>query len=141
MWECEWCEIKKGLPERQAIEQLAKDQSIVIRDALFGGRTEAFKSYVKCEKHQKIFYYDVVSLYPTVNSLDEYAVGFKKYLNLSKYGIDSKSQISGFSKELLSGKFCGLAKVDITPPKDLYIPLLPDSSNGKLFFHLKPFNR
>jgi hypothetical protein len=78
MWECEWCEIKKGLPEREAIEQVAKDQSIVIRDALFGGRTEAFKSYVKCEKHQKIFYYDVVSLYPTVNSLDEYAVGFKK---------------------------------------------------------------
>jgi hypothetical protein len=45
MWECEWSKIKKDLPERQAIEQLAKDQSIVIRDALFGGRTEAFKSY------------------------------------------------------------------------------------------------
>jgi len=138
MWECEWCDIKKGLAERQAIEQLAKDQSIVIRDALFGGRTEAFKSYIKCEKHQKIFYYDVVSLYPTVNSLDQYAIGFKKYLNLTKYGLSPEAQINGFSSELLSGKFCGIAKVDIIPPKDLYIPVLPDNSNGKLLFHLNP---
>ena len=138
MWECEWSKIKKDLPERQAIEQLAKDQSIVIRDALFGGRTEAFKSYFQCEQHQKIFYYDVVSLYPTVNSLDEYAVGFEKYVNLSKYGSKTENQILGFCGDILSGKFCGVIKVDITPPKDLYIPVLPDNSNGKLLFHLNP---
>ena len=136
MWECEWCDIKKGLPEYRAIEQLAKDQSIVIRDALFGGRTEAFKSYVKCEKHQKIFYYDVVSLYPTVNSLDQHTIGFIFFSTLSKYGLKPEDHIRGFSSELLSGKFCGVAKVDIIPPKDLYIPVLPDTSNGKLLFHL-----
>ena len=135
MWECEWNDIKQNLPSRRGIEQLAKYQSIIVRDALFGGRTEAFKSYVKCDEHQKIFHYDVVSLYPTVNSLDKYAVGFKKYVNLSKYG---KNVIKGFSEELLSGKCCGIAKVDIIPPKDLYIPVLPDSSNGKLLFHLNP---
>ena len=58
VWECEWEDIKKSLPARRAIEQLAKDQSIIVRDALFGGRTESCKSYVKCDEHQKIFYYD-----------------------------------------------------------------------------------
>jgi hypothetical protein len=37
-----------------------------------------------------------------------------------------------------SGKFFGLLKVDITPPSDLYVPVLPDNSNGKLLFHLEP---
>ena len=32
----------------------------------------------------------------------------------------------------------GLAKVDITPPKGLYVPVLPDNSKGKLLFHLEP---
>ena len=31
-----------------------------------------------------------------------------------------------------------MVKVDITPPTDLYVPVLPDNSNGKLLFHLNP---
>jgi hypothetical protein len=38
----------------------------------------------------------------------------------------------------LKDKFFGIAKVDMIPPKDLYIPVLPDNSNGKLLFHLNP---
>ena len=34
--------------------------------------------------------------------------------------------------------FFGLAKVDIIPPKNLYIPLLPERINGKLLSHLNP---
>ena len=41
-------------------------------------------------------------------------------------------------RRIRNGDFCGAAKVDITPPKDLYIPLLPDNTNGKLLFHLNP---
>ena len=80
MWECEQNEIKKTLPNKSQLEENARHQNINIRDAFFGGRTEGFKSYHKCTESQKIFYYDVVSLYPTVNSLDEYAVGFSKYV-------------------------------------------------------------
>ena len=65
-----------------------------------------------------------MSLYPTVNALDDYAVGFNRYVNNLK------------AEDIASGKFFGLAKVDITPPKDLYIPVLPDNSGGKLLFHL-----
>ena len=83
IWECEWNEIKKTLENKQAIEQQARDQHINVREALFGGRTEGFKSYFKCNKHQKIYYYDVVSLYPTVNAMDAYAIGFKKPVNVS----------------------------------------------------------
>jgi hypothetical protein len=59
-----------------------------------------------------------------VNALDEYAVGFGRIcINLHQ-------------KTFCRGDSSGLAKVDITPPSDLYVPLLPDNSNGKLLFHL-----
>ena len=69
-------------------------QNINIRDAFVGGRTDGFKSYHKCTKHQKIFYYDVVSLYPTVNALDADAVGFPKYVNLTLDDVDKAAQIA-----------------------------------------------
>ena len=125
MWECEWNNIKNNLPNKKELETKASKQHIRIRDALCGGRTEAFKSYIKCNKHQKIFYLDVCSLYPTVNALDDYAVGFKKYVDIT---ID----------DILSDKFIGLVKCDVIPPKDLYVPVLPDNTNGKLLFHLNP---
>ena len=74
MWECERNTLKNTLSNKAEIEDKAQKQNIRTRDALCGGRTEAFKSYVKCNKHQKIFYLDVCSLYPTVNALDDYAV-------------------------------------------------------------------
>ena len=40
--------------------------------------------------------------------------------------------------DLLSNKFIGLVKCDVEPPKDLYVPVLPDNSDGKLLFHLHP---
>ena len=125
MWECEWNNIKNDLPNKQELEAKARKQHIRIRDALCGGRTEAFKSYIKCNKHQKIFYLDVCSLYPTVNALDDYAVGFKQYVDIT---VD----------DILSNDFIGLVKCDIVPPKDLHVPVLPDNSEGKLLFHLIP---
>ena len=123
MWECEWLAIKKNLVNKIDIEKAAKAQNINIRDALFGGRTECFKSYHECVGKQVINYDDVTSLYPTVNALDDYPVGFKKYVTITP-------------KDILSGKFFGLVKVDVTPPKDLYVPVLPQSVDGKLLFHL-----
>ena len=123
MWECEWKKIKDTLPDRNELEQDARQQNIKIRDALFGGRTEGFKSYHKCGKGQKICYFDVVSLYPTVNALDVYAVGFNRYVRIT-------------GEDIKSGKFFGVAKVDITPPQQMYVPVLPDKSDGKLLFHL-----
>jgi hypothetical protein len=125
IWECEWTQIKETLNNKKDIEDHAKNQNINIREALFGGRTEAFKSYFKCNENQQILYYDVCSLYPTVNALDDYAIGYKRYVTIT-------------ADDIASGEFFGVAKVDVIPPKDLYIPVLPDNSEGKLLFHLKP---
>ena len=56
-----------------------------------------------------------------MNALDYYAVGFNRYVNITAQAI-------------LEGKFFGVARVDITPPKDLYIPVLPDNSDKKYYF-------
>ena len=70
-------------------------------------------------------YLDVSSLYPTVNALDDYAAGFKRYVDIT-------------AADTLSDKFIGLVKCDIEPPKNLYVPMLPDNSDGKLLLHLRP---
>ena len=58
-----------------------------------------------------------------MNALDDYAVGFAGYRKITP-------------EDILNGSFFGIAKVDVEPPKDLYVPVLPDNSDGKLLFHL-----
>ena len=125
IWDCEWVAIKEKMPTiyKIKIEEKAKTQHLHTRDALMGGRTEAFKSYLKCNEDEKIRYVDYVSLYPTVQALDDYAVGFPKYVDITP-------------NDILNGSFIGVVKCDVKPLKDLYIPVLPDNSNGKLLFHL-----
>ena len=55
---------------------------------------------------KKIVYFDVVSLYPIVNSLDDYAVGFLKYVNVQP-------------DDILHDRFIGLVKCDVAPPKKI----------------------
>jgi hypothetical protein len=125
MWECDWIKLKSTLSNKDELEEHAKQQNIITRDALCGGRTEGFKTHVKCNENQQIFLFDVVSLYPSVNALDSYPVGFSKYCY---------KKIT--SEDILNDNFFGLAKVDIIPPKNLYIPVIPDNTKGKLLFHL-----
>ena len=105
IWECEWNEIKNNLENKKEIEQQAINQNINIRDCLIGGRTEGFKKHVKCDENQVISVFDVTSSYPTVNALDDYAVGFKKYVKTTP-------------EDTLAGKFFGLVKCDFAPPKN-----------------------
>ena len=58
-----------------------------------------------------------------MNALDNYAVGFSKYVNIT-------------SEDILNDTFFGVVKCDVIPPKKLYIPILPDNEDGKLLFHL-----
>ena len=79
MWECDWIKLKSTLSNKDELEEHAKQQNINTRDALCGGRTEGFKTHIKCNENQQIFLFDVVSLQPRVNALDSYPVGFSKY--------------------------------------------------------------
>ena len=132
MWEHDWLEIKQndlGISQREHLEQSAKNQTIVTRDALFGGRTEAFKSYHKCNDDEEIHYYDVTSLYPTVNALDDYPIGFRRYRPIT----------GKIESDIANGKLIGIVRCDVIPPKDLRRLVLPDNSgSGRLLFHLKP---
>ena len=67
----------------------------------------------------------MVSLRPTVNSLDDYAVGFKRYVNVQP-------------DDILQDRFIGLVKRDGIQPKKLYKPVLLDNDNCKLLFHSNP---
>ena len=132
IWECEWSKQKALMAQarRKAIEQQASDEHIQIRDALFGGRTECVNTYVKCTQGQKIFHFDITSEYPTVNALDDYPVDFKQ---VYKPTIE----------EIMDDSFIGIVKCSVVPPKDLYIPVLPDrvkaaDGSEQLMFHLKP---
>ena len=130
MWECEWNQLKKTLANKKELEHQARQQHINIRDAFVGGRTEGFKTYHQCNEDETGFYIDLVSLYPTVNSLDPYAIGFARYRKIKS--------VDWFIDEIKNSKLFGFAKVDVIPNKKLYVPVLPDRSTGKLLFHLKP---
>ena len=89
--------------KKENLERQAANEHINIRDSLFGGRTEAFKSYYKCDENEKGFYYDVVSLYPSVNALDKYPIGFKQFYDPT-------------IEEILDESFIGVVKCDVIPP-------------------------
>ena len=74
---------------------------------------------------QQIFYYDASSLYLIVYVFDPYAVGFTKHLIIT-------------ADDIRNGSFFGAAKVDVILPKNSYVPLSPDNSEGKLLFHVNP---
>lgn len=78
MWETDWNARKEALPGwmRKGLEKWWYLRSIRTRDALKDGRAEVFQMYKKCGKGEHIFYFDVISLYPTVNALGDYAVGY-----------------------------------------------------------------
>jgi hypothetical protein len=126
IWGCEWEEQKKNnmtKEERRILEAEAAMEHINIRDAMHGGRTEAFKSYHKCNENEEIGHIDITSQYPSVNSLDEYPVGFKELYDPTV-------------EELRDGSFIGIVKCDVIPPKALYLPVLPQTVQGKMLTSL-----
>ena len=70
------------------------------------------------------FYYDVVSLYPSVNALNKYPVGFREF--------DTPT-----IEEIINGELFGSVKCTVTPPTNLYVPVLPENKDNKLIFDLK----
>ena len=94
------------------------------RDALYGGRTEVFSTYKKITNTlscSRMNYFDIMSLYPSVNLFDDYPINHEtRYYNQKKWKTD----------------WFGLAKISILPPRKLYHPVLPMKINNKLIFTL-----
>ena len=123
MWECDWdilCEhdptVKQFVPDFSLVEPLQP------RHAFFGGRTGAVALHAVASEGEEIRYVDVTSLYPWVNKNARYPIGHPTILTQPR---DQDIAI-----------YFGIALVDIIPPANLFHPVLPVRSGGKLTFPL-----
>ena len=77
--------------------------------------------YHECKDDEKISYLDFISLYPSVQKSGKYPVDHPKIITSNFEDISS---------------YFGIIKCQILPPQDLWLPVLPIHSNGKLVFPL-----
>ena len=127
MWECFWDDLSKHDPRLiQFLHTLETVEPLDPRHAFYGGRTGATCLYHKTDEGQgeKVHYIDVTSEYPWVNKYRTYPVGHPQIL--------TSPQTTDLSD------YYGIAKVDIVTPEELFNPVLPYRSGGKLTF---PFCR
>ena len=136
MWECESKEMKQtDVDLLEQLEEVAyllpSPESLPIdpRDALYGGRTEAFSIlYRQKEQEEFVKGLDFNSLYPAMMSKREYPVGHPRLIQRpTDFTLD---------------KYFGLIKAKLVPPRGLYIPVLPvrilagEKEESKLMFPL-----
>jgi len=124
LWECEYNEMTRKDEEfKKFIENEKLEDPINPRDALYGGRTNAYKLHHKCDSNEEIIkYFDYHSLYPTVQKQEEYPVDHPEIIT------------TNFQKNL--NNYFGLIKCLILPPRKLLYPVLPLKINNKLIFSL-----
>ena len=91
------------------------------RDSFFRGHNNASQLYYKVKENERVKYVDFMSLYPWVNKYCRYPVGHPTVITKDLGDIKD---------------YFGIAKVKILPPRGLYHPVLPYTSNGNLKFPL-----
>ncbi|XP_055336280.1 uncharacterized protein LOC129586839 [Paramacrobiotus metropolitanus] len=122
IWEHDFDGLVKEVPWFAAyIEEITVCQPINPRDAFYGGRTNATKLFHSVTKEEKIRYFDVCSEYPYVNKNKRYPIG---HPNIIVKDFDAVTD------------YFGIIRCEVVPPADLYLPVLPYRSNGKLVFPL-----
>lgn len=121
-----------------SLELIDNKTEAFLRHGFVGGRTEPFKLYYKAKQGERIQYVDYCSLYPWVNKYCKYPTGGHIVYSYGDEGIDIVDKDVS-----LDSKGLGIWEVDITPPENLYIPLLhskvfsEDKKSTKLFFDLR----
>lgn len=121
IYECQFDDLLKTNKEiSDFVSELDIPPRMKIRDAFYGGRTEAFKLHYKCKVDEEIHYTDICSLYPFINKTACLPVGHPVVIT------------SDFDYSLQS--YFGIAHVKILPIKGEYIPCLPARMNGRLKF-------
>ncbi|MEY3371094.1 MAG: hypothetical protein RLZZ392_120 [Pseudomonadota bacterium] len=124
MWEHDWKIERKNIIEfLHENAELLRNPNIELRKTFFGGRTEVFDVYAKSTKKEKIAYADFTSLYPSIQALADYPIGVGRYIKENFENIEA---------------YFGFIYCKVRPPENLRIPVLPQTSDGKLMFHLKP---
>ncbi len=141
VWECEYLRMKETDPElRVFLEDLYEArprERLALRDALRGGRTEAFCLLFDAfdEPDREMFYMDLNSLYPFVAINNEFPVGRPEtFLGSNLETIELGEE--GFVDSSTGERIRGTVQADLHPPDSVFIPVLPVHSDGKLVFGL-----
>ena len=127
IWECAFRKLQHTTEFKAFLEkypQLQEKLPLNVRDAFYGGRTNAACLYYKFAVDEIGCYDDFTSLYPSVNSQGVYPVGHPTIL------------LTPSVEKLRNGEYFGVAKAKILPPRGLYHPILPEKGTGKLVFSL-----
>ncbi len=98
---------------------------VQVRDGFMGGRTEALRMYWKAKPGEKMRLVDVCSLYPDICKNGEFPLGHPTPM------VGPLQPISATQHP-----YRGMIYCRVLPPQNLYIPLLPYRSEGKLTFPL-----
>ena len=125
IWEHDWdIMTKSNLDLKNFLENQSIVDEINPRDALYGGRTQCYKLYHLCnlDENEEIRYIDYTSLYPFIQKYGIFPIGHPEIIT-ENFDYDNSN-------------YFGLIKLDIIPPVNLYIPVLPTRIDGKLFFTL-----
>jgi DNA polymerase family B len=126
IWECEFKELKSTDPFFKNYERNVDIWSVLPiepRAAYLGGRTETLVMVRVPENNEKIFYFDFVGLYSYVLKNKRFMVGTPQFITQFKGDEDVSS-------------YFGLIKASISPPRGLFVPVLPMKINNKLMFGL-----
>ena len=81
IWGCEFRKLLRenpGLENELSLHPQFKNSPLNIRVALYGGKTEATKTYYRVNRGEKINYLDVISLYPYICKYGKFPVGHPK---------------------------------------------------------------
>ncbi len=107
--------INRFMPEN-SIALYTSEMSAFFRRGLFGGRTNGIKMFFNGEGKRKAEYTDVVSLYPYCQHGKRYPIGVPEDIKNPSQDI----------KDYQRDTWLFMVELDITPPPDLYIPVLPE---------------
>ncbi len=143
MWACDWARLLKGDAEaKRYVDSLELVDPIDIRDAYFGGRTNAIVLLKSLLLPEKAGYDDFCSLYPFVLKYRRYPVGHPVRIT-SDFKAPCREACIGAKCPLIACKgwhwripYFGLMKLRVAPPRSLRFPVLPVHCNGKLMFPL-----
>ena len=142
MWYCDY----KLYHTSNDLKVVAEEEPLRIRDAYFGGRTNAINLKEEFSDEIKGGYVDFCSLYPHILKYENYPVGHPVHINgnftspISSFACTTKPcPILGtedFNGMHLKLNYFGLIKAKILPPWGLLLPVLPIKINDKLMFPL-----
>lgn len=142
MWSCDFHQLCVNMPEVSSfIRGLEISDSIDVRQAYYGGRTNAITLKKNFTEQHKGLYADFCSLYPDVLKYNRYPVGHAQRVvqdfdSASWTRCDGGCQYCGCCGYHLTLPYFGLMKVKMLPPKSLLLPVLPVKIRNKLMFPL-----